>query len=60
MHRRSALVSAAASAALVLAVAGCKIQVPSAAQASTGSPGQAAASGPRGRPGLRARPGPAR
>jgi cardiolipin synthase A/B len=45
MHRRSALVSAVASAAMVLAVAGCKIQVPSAAQASTGSPAQAAASG---------------
>ncbi len=45
MYRRSVLVSAAAGAAVMLAVAGCKLQVPSAAQASAASPEQTAASG---------------
>src|SRR5271156_4786439 len=45
MYRRSVLVSAVTAAAVMLAVAGCKPQVPSAAQASAASPEQTAASG---------------
>ena len=45
MYHRSVLVSAIAGAAVMLAAAGCKLQVPSAAQASAASPEQTAASG---------------
>jgi cardiolipin synthase A/B len=45
MYRRSVLVSAVAGVAVMLSVAGCKLQVPSAAQASATGPEQTAASG---------------